>query len=436
MPVAVVDLLKIVHVNDIDHRGLIFWPPLKIVLHLPADRALVIQTGQLVAVRLVNQRLGRPLLLVDVRHHAHRFVSISHIVELGRSADLAPAVTALRVRQAELRFPVHLPGPDPLHQLIDHGHIFRMYVGHLHHPLAGLLRDGYIAELFHPVGRVGELIFSDIPLENHVVGLVHNDLMAFQRQPQLILSLLRPGNIDQNAEQGLLSVLTHCQLTLIQHPHNPLVPGHNPVFQLHRTAGLQLFLRLAQNLLAVGRINEIEETVLELASQLLVPISQHLHKSLVHLHQGEPAVIETLLDPSHQIVKQTGSGRLHHLKRGRALRLRLPDHQRAALMRLSAVDPQQRNLTPAVFLRQRVKHAEAVAAACEPVFEKCFHIPAGKLFHQPTVIRVHQRIRKIRHRLRKTAAGAQQLKGTVRHIDHMVDSIGHIHLHDRRIRIF
>lgn len=61
-------------VNDIYHRGLILRPSLKIIHSIFRRTALLLyRPVSSSRSRLVNQRLGRPLLLVDVRHHAHHF---------------------------------------------------------------------------------------------------------------------------------------------------------------------------------------------------------------------------------------------------------------------------------------------------------------------------------------------------------------------------
>ena len=166
--------------------------------------------------------------------------------------------------------------------------------------------EGDIAELLLPVGGAVEPVRADVPLEDDVAGLVHDDLVPLQGEAQVLLHVLAPGHVQHHAVDGLLAVGAGVDGAPGEEPHHPAVPPLDAVLQLQVGPLLPLG-QLPEHVGPVLGGDELHELPPEPGAQLLPAVAAQLEKAGADAQEGEagvgPALVHAAGDVVHQVLQ-------------------------------------------------------------------------------------------------------------------------------------
>ena len=271
---------------------------------------------------------------------------------------------------------------------------------------ARLLADRLEAELFDPVGRAGQLVLLRVPLANDVVGLFHDDLVAFREEVELVLYLAGLGDVDEDGAEIFLAVLARVEAGLVEHPDGFAPRGDEAVFDLDELAGAALLPDLPGNVLAVRRIDEFDIVVVKTLRKLLGGVADEVEHALARLDHRIAAVVAEDLNALDDVLQQALVERtaLYGLADREGVRL-LPGDEDLALARRVEVDAQDRGFIPDVVPAPGVVDTVAAGALHEAVAEHLFDVFVREVQNSEAVVRVDHFFSKIPQRLADGTAG-------------------------------
>ena len=275
MPVKIIYLLEIVNVDHQKHGVFPGHQCTQRVVCLGFHGPFVIQPRQGVALCTLPHALGLPLFRVDVQNHAHRFGRFTRAVFLQRRTHTAPQIAPVPLLNAKFRLLIGFSFQNIRHLAPQQWYIIRMQMRVVQQVRMNIFPHRLIAKFLFPVGRESQCILFDLPLKNNVVGLIHNDLVAFQRKAQILLRLFCFSNIQQNAVEYLSPILPAHELASVLHPNQTTILAGHPVLNELRIAFFQLRMHSLPCRCNIRLVNHLGESVMENSPQLLACITQH-----------------------------------------------------------------------------------------------------------------------------------------------------------------
>ena len=164
-----------------------------------------------------------------------------------------------------------------------------------------------VAELFLPVGGEKELVCRQIPLKDHIGGLLHNDAVALQGETEVFLHMLAAGDVQHDAVNALLTVSAGMYRAAGQQPHRLAVPTLDAVLQLHSLSGRPGAAQLLEDLRSVLGADQFHEPVLKPGAQLLAAVTAQIQKAGADAEEGKSSVDAALVhaagDVFHQVLQ-------------------------------------------------------------------------------------------------------------------------------------
>ena len=274
MTVNIINVFEIIQINNHECTGRILHCFFNELASQLLCRRLVVQTGQSIIERLLNQHIDISFLLIDIRYYSDRPLPAGLSCILQSYSDSAPKIMPVIPGDSYLHLfyrNIHLHIPGRIHQQM---YIIRVYMAEGGHG-ADILRHGRITEGFHPVVRKEYPVIRQIPLKNNIIGLLHYNPVLFQTQVQFLKNLPVLCDICQNTVEYFLSIPLH-QLSVIQHRYQPSVPASDSVLYLLCLSLCHLNLYRIPGAFQIFRVNQAPELIMEYLFHLFPAISEHI----------------------------------------------------------------------------------------------------------------------------------------------------------------